>query len=1432
MKRLPLFMILVLILGCCAAAAGEVSVTEVTPVVPTQIALGEDLPITVSCPGAGGILNLQCRGNLYRNESLTVQENGAVSFTVTGAEMVRTGVKPGSVAISFFYEDGQGRTWEPVCRVVQITGQSFVRPTIAADSLMVDVGDTVLLSGEAGDAALLELTLDVRLPGNGGGTQSRTVQVQPSQDGRWQYTVAAEYEGLYIARLDGITGEGLSLGGNVEAQFYSAGSEAGPAPEVTLASGSYASGQKAVFTLSCGTESVQEWDMSLFAAGDGVWRHYGSSSTVFFDYAGEYTLMAAYRSSGGWSSPALMSITVTGTPWPANGPAPIEIEYPDTFTAGTDAAFHVNAQVEGESFNFHLEDCITTTSVLSAYQVTGNSVFEVPGYLLQAGRAYRLFVDASADGWENNRIDYCFIPQASPSRPQAPVLSPDQETVYLYLPFTVTADSIWDEIAWKAVRTDASWSRYSGTAYGTDRFSVTLEYEGEYILTAYGRRMGIWSECSQPLSITPEMMTVTELTVTAPESIQLGQDFEFTIVCPDMSGRIGVRICEEDNPLIATNTYLSDRNLWSGVLYGYEVLDHDITPGSYTAIFFWEKSDGEIEEISRPLVITGETPQPPTAQAEPAVVAQGGSFLLSGRAGDAVRLVLEWSVTRNGSWISGHNHELNANDIADGQWQFSVPADEAGEYDIFVFGYNGSGLSTGSISLRKLFAVGDGSLTAPRITLTPENPENNTTITAAFSEMEGQGDWYEVILSSDGGEYTNNYFASQPQVRFSVPYGGDYTLTLRYRVNGVWSAPALRTVTVGGTPWPSHGKVPMDVTLPPSAVASVDLTVELAYAAEQQVYSYDLYYEEDNTSWHLSERYNIRDASFTIPGYLLQAGKTYVLHVSSNAYDWLSNLKYYYFTAGECPAQVPAPVPSISENTVFQNIPFTVQLGNLWDRVAWQIREAGSDWVSMEGTAYGTDQLEMILEETGEFELTVYGCLNGVWGAASEPLAITAEDLAVTELTVIGPETVRLGEDYVFTVAIPEYEGEFFCSFGNEEHSFTRGLYPQGYAWRETIPGPDMIHGGIAAGTYTVTIFWERPDGQMETVAIPLTVTGETPAEPTIFQNSLAADVGGSILLHGSAGTADYLTLDIQFLSIGGVASTSQIRVDHIQESQWQYSLPLTREGEYRVTVTGWTDDGLATGTAESGRLYALGSTGLPAPAAVVVTDEPVSGQRIDFQLIPGLDSEDWHICICTADGGYVMNLYWNGSGTVSAYAYLKFAGEYILTAAYRADGHWSAPAVLPFTVSGQPGSIQDKAPVAATVHGPARAHRDLQIDLEYPVPEQYYSISLYDYRTGEWFFNRSGIRQQQTMIPGYALEAGRLYMLEILAIADEREDGSRTLFVAPEDTNGETPAPAFTLPDGDIWEAVPAQVSLDGVYEQVHWVIRDVTVANNIKVP
>ena len=393
------------------------------------------------------------------------------------------------------------------------------------------------------------------------------------------------------------------------------------------------------------------------------------------------------------------------------------------------------------------------------------------------------------------------------------------------------------------------------------------------------------------------------------------------------------------------------------------------------------------------------------------------------------------------------------------------------------------------------------------------------------------------------------------------------------------------------------------------------------------------------------------------------------------------------------------------------------------------------------------------------------------------PSDLDEDSPTVTEITPLNiPESIQVGEDLPVEVIWPSgwQRAEIHLKrsaeawLDNDYFSYDAGNPTNVTTW--TARAESMLGAGLQPDTtiFLEFIWYDAEDNEHGPLTVNIQVTGELPVMPTA-EGPVTAEVGDTILLTGTAGSADSLTLSWY----DGDSHDETLSID--AEGNWSFQVTLNAAQAYNFSVLGRTSEGLYTGRS-SVQVYVDSDSSLSAP--VFGTPETEENQyTIDILPAQAPDGEtevQWYYTVSLRDEGSRSQLYNTGDetdGHLHVDGGLTYADEVTITAMYLLDDAWSRPGSVTFTVPGEPYPVNGYIEYELEIPKTLPAGTDLVIDWEPVVDGMRLSLEVFVTNESgerlEHVISRSAYNGESIIVDDYRLNEGLLYELSFYAEAE-----------------------------------------------------------------
>ena len=1111
---------------------------------------------------------------------------------------------------------------------------------------------------------------------------------------------------------------------------------------------------------------------------------------------------------------------------------PIDVEVPETWMAGQDLSMHWTPAVEGQTLSLS----IYNTDSDEWYYPSNSSLSDegdiaAEGCYLEPGN-YRLQFSSGVDSFGGTTKTYPLTVTENSQRPAAPTLTVKDTTIYEDISFKTQLDKQWEGILLEVWTTGEDAQYYSReTAQNTDTIFQCISTPGTYDLYVSGAADHVWSVKSKAATITVEPIpTVSEITLLLPEQITIGEDLQVTAFLPEAENEIWIRILNADgNEIYNYGSAWTYNHYANNTFSGLSLVNNNIEPGTVTAEITVRPNGMEpLEKKTGTVRVAGEKPEPLTAKADSIIGETGTPIRISGETGSADRIQVKYQVESQGRWY----YYSSQSSISEGNWTAEIATPKSGKYYVTVTGYNGA-LATGSKSM-ELIVAGEDSLPAPTIS-TMVNPNNSGEAIIHFDapdvpEDEDEIYWQYWWTTEDGDAYSNSSFWRDAGEDYDSStyfnFKNTYVLTVVYQIDSVWSAPATATVTITeGRPWPIYGKLPIDADVPQTWPAGKDLNIHWTPAAEGQR-AWANVYTDDGNGISMDVSSLNAEGDFIAPGYSLEPG-SYRVEIGSELDYWENTNKTYRLTITENTERPDAPEATVNGKSFYKEVYFDVLFDQVYEGVAVEFRTTGERpyrYTSLYGN--NTDRVSTDIYEPNTYDVYVSKSEDHVWSVKRKAGRITIQEIPdVTEISIIAPEQITIGQDLRVAALLPEDTERIGLRLlkANGET-----LYEYGTTWIDddeqvcswSISAVSLLNGGIQPGTITVEVRpYDSDYNPGDAVTKTVQVTGTVPERPTIDAAPRTAEKGTPITLQGSAGSADRIAV-VCYVESGNNGGTYSTKAT-IDGDRWTAEIATPKSGRYSITITGYKG-ALVTGSKSVG-VIVTGEDSLAAPT-ISATENPDYSREaiIHFDAPDAPEDEDeiyWRYWWTTEDGeDYSSNDFWMDAGEdYDGTTYFNYRNTYVLTAVYRIDSVWSAPATATVTITeGKPWPIYGKLPIDADVPQTWPAGKDLNIHWTPAAEGQRAWANVYT-DDGNWIsMGVSSLNAEGDFIAlGYSLEPGS-YRLEIGSELDYWENTYKTYRLTVTENTERPDAPEATVSGESFYKEMYFDVLFDQVYEGV----------------
>lgn len=1179
-------------------------------------------------------------------------------------------------------------------------------PTLIIPSTTFQVGDTLHLHGEMGDATTLGLQLN---PSSDAGSYSGSPYLDVTfdiQDGSWSCDIPLDTPGCFRVNLTGDPNTDHSVW--AAGCYIFVGSSMAPAPQVLLVPEQ--STLKTNYTLAFHVVS-QSADFNAYSYT--LVSHGGTSSysRIFLDtmdpegdaygfdfytsvnYADTYTMeVVLFRleddqitafSSCGISEP----FEVTGKHRPIYGPVPLEASLPDVLPAGQDFSVSWQGPAADQTLRGDLVRLKDTGDdyIYSFYNIALGKSPVIPGYLLDAGCSYELRLVSQADYYENGALTLPFsILENSDLLPAPSVTVPNE--ICNGQSLMLTLGESYDLAAYRLVGPDGQESTYTSAPHGRS-LPVSIGYswnpreedEGEWTISLSGCRDGRWSPFTEPVTFSvvpwPE---VEELTVLCKDTMDLGEDFIFSIISPEENGYVNLTVTDSTGHDTGWGwgTYPSRASL---TVSAASMLHFCTMPGDYLFTFSWRLSDDRELTLERTIHITGTAFEPMTLDPLPEEIPAGTPIHLTGHAGSAKRLEL------SGYGPDRMSYTDSISVLEDGTFSYELPTSLAGVYQVSLLGYTADGLCTGSDDAEA--SVFDASTpVAPAVSFSTSSPKAWEYLELSFTTPDDftANHWEYIITDERGRVQEHSSHVGYSTCSFYPRYGGEYTARVRYYVwdLNTYSRFAEVTFSVDGPAQPEHGPVEYTLDLPDTVMAGCNVSWPIETTVESASFSFQLHFVRPDGSDFWYDQNPCSD--ITIPGYFLQEDTTCTLFVNASADNWEEASSTHRFSVLANPAQTEGPVVlSMAPSPMYSHDQVTFQFDRTYDELYCEVnpsdrnqrrymteRLSGADSWTPEDTAVYRNLSE-------NWTLSVFGLTDGVWSQeGSYSFEVLDHPYLDEPVFITFPESVDLFSS--FDVAIQPNEHAESYRF------YIERLDPDG--WTHWAGGTDNLSEpsttftswsqNAVSGTY---VLWAeaRADGYNSSFSyIEFTVNDiELPPAPSI-SISPAAPTSGEPISADFGSVYDELRIRVyqNGEQVNSYYATMRSDLPGIRLSAGSYTI----RGQYRAGNI-WSAE------SEPVEVTVTQAPVLDVPAFVIAPDTVDLFSTFEVAVEPVEHAKEYFFALIRVDGDrrYYMGSTSNGTPSMQYDMWSDDAipGTYEMQVEIMADGYESSYATYTLTV-------------------------------------------------------------------------------------------------------------------------------------------------------
>ena len=1452
MKRTKLLLCILAILATvlfagCSLADGT---PELDFTIPESIDYGMPIPISgISASNTDGYIDVY-----IENTQMTqiYPEDGVWpdSIKLYGESVFRYTVKAAGrydVSLKWRREDGTNVTVKKNILLTQ--GEpATTDPTIcSANSSGVNTsefyfGESVTLYGKSGGATKLYLYFTTT------SWEEPYAVISADADGNWSYTMENpnHYPNMkfYLLGYIGDAGEGRYTGRSEYCDCYFFDPENEPdTASVTVTNINYTTADLEIINPNPEKYNIFSWavlnpDGEVLYTGGQEMYDYDTVYTpyVHLNYRGEYILETLLHNySGDYTKPVRTPVTVTeGNTYPVNGYQPIYITLPETWEARKDMTITWEPSVPNQNISFSISwqpPELTYYTDTNARVEGEGTERTIPGYGLLPGD-YWLNVTVTADTYQETERRFYFTITENSETPAAPVLSEIQGQTWPECDMQFVLTEPWTA-AYAELRNPNGGRASSQEITNSDHFTMYVYDEGTYDLYACGEQNGTWSEMAKigEVEVTAAP-TVSQITAYPPETLRYGVEYKIPVLVPGDDSYIYWRIypAAGGEAIYTTNTYVygTFTNIYIDEMTLNRYAD---APGNYELEFEYGG-----RTVRYPLTVIGEKPVLLTAEAEAELVSAGDTIRITGTAGSAYRIVLDAE-----AYGESHYHFLdetvNPAIAGDGTWEYTVTASRPGRYSFYVRGYTEDGRVTGYTNIYVL--VPDENSSQNLHMEAGTDPDDGTVIRLTLSAdgMNGYTEWMYFITGPDGEIYTtgNTYgYESENGVATAgnyTRYRGTYTVSAYVKKEGtygIFTGPVTQTVTVTeGRPWPVNGPAPSGLTIPETWLAGVELNLEWAPVIETHSIDIQVYQGNNNLLGYQSDKPRVFEIG------ILEEG-VYRFRVMAEADTYAYSETEYTLTVVENPNRPAEPVLTLPEQTIYPRSAFTVQLDQAYDEVEGYLTVEDSGGYSCDFELKG-DQVRVTsywLPDYDEFTLFLRVKQNGAWSRYSSLQIITEEIPEVEEITFLDvPESVRFGEAFEVGIIFPD-DGEGFNNpfdytitdptDGSEITSSSPWLNGISY-YALSFDNAALNNWLNGPGTYEVRIEYGS-----HTATFQLHVIGDRPEAPTVSTESSFTEIGETIRITGTAGSADIL--DIYYDENGQRVFLGH--PDITAGGAWNYDIPAASSGPHYVYVYGYTSEGLYTGF--NGATVIVPDKNSTAVPQITLNLDPDDAQRVELELTaPGeWNYAQWWFALTGPDGKdlwFRSEWAYDGDSYETSF-YPEYQGTYTLTACYRAE-YPDGPDVFSRTASatvtiteGRPWPVNGPAPTGLD-EIPTTIRAGEEFILNWTPVNGTHEISLTTYRDGTYIDSTGRYYTGGTF--NFHFEEEGNYEIWVWSRADTYENFSAKYSLTVTANPDQPDPPEMTLADENVYCQVPFTVQLDDEYEDAECFITVETPGN-----
>ncbi|MBQ8162093.1 MAG: leucine-rich repeat domain-containing protein [Clostridia bacterium] len=691
----------------------------------------------------------------------------------------------------------------------------------------------------------------------------------------------------------------------------------------------------------------------------------------------------------------------------------------------------------------------------------------------------------------------------------------------------------------------------------------------------------------------------------------------------------------------------------------------------------------------------------------------------------------------------------------DGSFVGQLPLDLEGVYEARV------SMSGESASQGPVFVYGAASEQAPEV---HHKIENDTLVLSGESTATDLR-WVRIwALDADGQQV---YSTSRPvdqdgsfSFRYHPSSGGVYTL---YAVlfdeftMGRYSAPSSVTGRLKGT---DVAEDEITFSLPEELPAFTDAVLETGVSGLET----DLFRGDTEETWiaHLTADAN---GTIRVSGEILTEGQ-YCLSAGG------ARSTFSVVPREERPA---APDMDIlyPGDVIYPREAFTISLKDAWDQAVIDLLDAEGNPIPSGRIEMKQASVEIAMDPAGTYALTARGARDGVWSDISAPVTFEVTDVPEDGvLSIISPEEIQTGENLSVYCLLPKMAGnvslqvlsltEDYCE--TYETSATEEGFCSFYLDAESAERRGKT---LLPGTYRLSVTYAPEDGDAETKALDLQVTGERLTAPTLSTLNLTFAAGDTLVVEGLSGDADRISLRLTGKTVDG--SDAPGTVLDVQPSDGTYTAEIvfTESGIWTIEAKGTLSGTRLTGVTEKRTILVTDECTAPAPLLELPEDTYAAGSWIRIPVDGPVQGE------VRDKVGHTLLRLSEDSGEV--HFALQSGGDYILYL-WRTS-MLSSPAVLPLHVDGE--ELQEPVSFDVTLPETLTGFQDVSLTLQSEAPDAVYHVRLMDGISGDLLFEASA--DVSVLIPGYALPGDTPLTLAVTASAPGLADAEKRFRLIPE---------------------------------------------------